>query len=320
MTEHYCTLFDSTYLMQGLALIKSIGTYDAESCVWVLCLDDQVFQAISLLDNPRVRAIALRSFETELLNEVRSQRSWTEYCWTLGAFFPTYVLDSDEKISQVSYIDADCYFFSSPQRLLEPFRRSDASVLITPHAFDPRFDVHERSGYFCVQFLTFKNDEPAHMILDWWQAHNLESCHQDLNSDDFADQKCLDQWPVLLGEDLFIVDDPLLTLAPWNVHYYFDALEDSKEPPCLYHFHGFKMYSNNTTDLYYYEGINRDIVGLFYEPYLACLKKIYRALEKHNVEVSFRSPQRNLKRKLTRVYSQTRGSLGTIRTDWKGCI
>ncbi|MCL2491606.1 MAG: hypothetical protein FWE87_02510 [Coriobacteriia bacterium] len=317
MAEHYCTLFDSNYLMQGLALIESIGAFDPDSYVWVLCLDERVLKAFDVLDVTRIKPVSLEAFETETLKQVRQKRTWTEYCWTLSAFFPEYVLSRGKDIERVTYIDADCYFFSTPQRILEPFQRSGASVLITPHAFDPRFDVSEKSGYFCVQFLTFNNDSPAHEILHWWQAHNIKSCDQDLDSDDFADQKCLDQWPALLGDDLFIVDDPLLTLAPWNVQYFFEALQATREPACLYHFHGFKMYGNSTTDLFYYEGIDQTIVKAFYEPYLARLRQVYQTLDGRGIEIAFRSPQSNLRRIITRAYSQIRGTLGTIRTDWK---
>jgi hypothetical protein len=42
MTKRYfCTLFDSGYLLKGLAMIRSLARFCPEMKIYVLCMDDQ---------------------------------------------------------------------------------------------------------------------------------------------------------------------------------------------------------------------------------------------------------------------------------------
>src|SRR4051812_2746325 len=66
--EHYCTLFDETFLPQGIALHASLERHAQPFTLWVLCLDRPTKTALDNLRLSEVRTLALTDCETpELL-------------------------------------------------------------------------------------------------------------------------------------------------------------------------------------------------------------------------------------------------------------
>lgn len=307
--EHYCTLFDSGYLPLGLALFESLIEHDGSAKLWVLCMDDETYRALALINHPLLVPIELNCIENGALKKVRSERTHGEYCWTLTPFLPEYLLRQEASISRVTYVDADCYFFSSPQRLLEKFTDSGKEVLITPHGYSPEYDQSETAGIFCVQFMTFTHTPEALEVLIWWQSKCLEWCGSTAEPGRFGDQKYLDVWPTLFGNSVYILDDPTLTLAPWNV----ERLTLMNNKPCMYHFHGFKLYSSTKVDLNFYYKLSPAIIRQFYSPYLARLGAILNTLENLDISIAYRSFKPTLGERISRAIHKSRGGLQTGR-------
>ena len=65
-----------------------------------------------------VTVISLREFEDQKLLIAKENRSSGEYCWTCTPSTVLYVLDHYD-VDSCTYIDADLYFFSSPQILID---------------------------------------------------------------------------------------------------------------------------------------------------------------------------------------------------------
>jgi hypothetical protein len=107
---NYVTLFDFRYMPQGLALHASMEKHLKEYCLWILCLDLAVFNAIELMQLPNVKLLKLSDFETQELLELKTQRTVGEYCWTLTPFAPKFVFMVDSNVSLVTYVDADLWF------------------------------------------------------------------------------------------------------------------------------------------------------------------------------------------------------------------
>ena len=78
----FCTLFDSGYLPQGLALLRSLERHAGGMRLWVLAMDTQCRQLLSALKHPALHVLELEACETEELRLARRMRSWAEYCWT----------------------------------------------------------------------------------------------------------------------------------------------------------------------------------------------------------------------------------------------
>jgi hypothetical protein len=238
--EHYVTLFDQGFLAQGLALHRSLRASAGEGSfrLWVVCMNEEVEASLKALGLPDVGLIPLREIETPELLAVKPGRSVGEYCWTVTPFTFPAVFERAPDARQVTYLDADLFFFDRPQLLLEEFARSGKDVLITDHAYAPEYDMSAKSGRFCVQFLTFRNTEAGLRVLRSWQAQCLEWCFARFEPERFGDQKYLDAWPVKFGDAVHILAQTDKTLAPWNAAH-FAARAPLR--PVFYHFHGLRL-------------------------------------------------------------------------------
>jgi len=235
----FCTLFDSGYLPQGLALLRSLERHVPAMRLWVLAMDARCHQLLTDLEHPSLRVLRLEECETEELRLARLQRSWGEYCWTLTPFLPGMVMDRDPDATTVTYIDADCWLRGSVSPLLHSFEASGAHCMITPHAYAPRRDRTAIAGTYCVQFMPFRRTPQATRILHWWQQCCLEHCSSKLGQGPLGDQGYLEDWPTRFGPDVYVLERPGLTLAPWNIERFgLDYLNH----PCLYHFQGFRLF------------------------------------------------------------------------------
>ena len=239
MGSTFCTLFDSGYLPQGLALLWSLERHVPAMRLWVLAMDDRCYQLLSDLEHPSLRVLQLEECETEELRQARRQRSWGEYCWTLTPFLPGMVMDRDLDATTVIYIDADCWLRGPVNPLLEGFELSGAHCMITPHAYSPRRDRTAIAGTYCVQFMPFRRTPQAARILRWWQQRCLEHCSSKLGHGPLGDQGYLEDWPKRFGSDVYVLERSGLTLAPWNIERFWAEYKNS---PCLYHFQGFRLF------------------------------------------------------------------------------
>ncbi|NDC23251.1 MAG: glycosyl transferase [Proteobacteria bacterium] len=268
MKQAFCTLFDIGFAPQGIALLQSIEKFMPEADRIVLAMDEQVPVLLRKVFGSSVHVIPLSDLETPELLNVKPTRSRGEYCWTLTPFLPDYVLRNFSNIDTVTYVDADVWFLSSPQLILNELQLSGKQVLITEHGYDPKYDQTQNCGRFCVQFTSFQRSEGAREVLDWWKSRCLEWCFARFEDGKFGDQKYLDVWPDLFANSVHVYTKPQHTLAPWNVEWYLNSSMSSKTArPVLYHFHGLRLFLDRTClfDGYF---ISRNTQKLFYAPYL----------------------------------------------------
>ncbi|MEB3335633.1 MAG: glycosyl transferase [Cyanobacteriota bacterium] len=238
----FCTHFDSGYLPQGLALLASLERHAPGMRLWVLALDEPCHQRLVDLNHPSLRVLPLEAVESQELRQARANRSWGEYCWTLTPFLPLWVQQRDPGAETVIYIDADCWLAGSVEPLLAGFEASGAACMITPHAYTPHRDRTATAGTYCVQFMPFRRNAAGLTILRWWQERCLERCSGHLGQGPLGDQGYLNDWPERFGHQVFVLDQPELTLAPWNIERFWHA---PSFLPCLYHFQGFRLYQLN---------------------------------------------------------------------------
>jgi len=250
--EHFVTLFDNNFLPLGLCLHRSLMEHGQPFQLWILCMDEVVERHLRKLALPHASLIPLRDVEDSRLLAVKPLRSRGEYCWTITPFTPQFVFERDPDVERVTYVDADLFFFCHPHSLLDEFEHSGKHVLITEHAYDPRYEKSgraRRSGRFCVQFITFRRTEEAAKVMHWWQERCLEWCFNRVEDGKFGDQKYLDQWPALFEQEVHILLQKEKTLAPWNVRY-FEQLGSGRVAPVFYHFHGLRLISPGELLLY----------------------------------------------------------------------
>lgn len=269
MTEHYVTLFDKTFLPQGLALHESLLRHAGDHELWVVAMDEVVETFLKAQRLPRVNVLPLAEIENQALATVKPSRSTAEYCWTLTPFTHDAVFERSDA-QRVTYIDADMWFVSSPRAVYFELETARAASLITEHAYAPEYEQGDIYGRFCVQFMPFMRGS-SDRIRSQWQTQCLEWCSATPEHGRFGDQKYLDSWPTDFPTDVHVLEDKSLLQAPWN------AIMFSPEDAVAYHFHRLRIVDVD----HVYPGLYRLPTGhiaTIYRPYLADLRRACNAL------------------------------------------
>lgn len=288
--RHYCTHFDRNYLLKGLALYRSLERHGGEFNLHIVCLDETTFELLVRLRLRHARLIRCGDFEDPALLAVKPTRTVAEYCWTCTPSVPLYVLQQNANIDLITYLDADLFFFSSPEPIFEEF--GTASTLITEHRFAPRFVPYEVNGKYNVQWLTFRRDDAGMSTLRWWREKCIEWCFYRLEGDRMGDQKYLDSWP-----DRFPGVHVLRHLgggvAPWNFSNYRITERNGSPyvngvPVIFYHFHGFRWRTDGSfvpvAQMYLQDA---PLPELIYGPYQAEIASVLHDVRQYDPEFSF---------------------------------
>jgi hypothetical protein len=274
--REFCTLFDSRYLFKALALYQSLEVHSESFHLTALCLDDEAERLLGLLGLPNLSTLSLAELEgaDPGLAATKADRSRFEYCCTMTPALPLYLLRTRPELNEITYLDADLFFFGDPEILFAEL--GGESVLITPHRFPQYLRHYAANGIYNVQFMTFRRDERGLAALEWWHDRCLEWCYLRLEDGKFADQKYLDDWPERF-EGVHVLRNPGGGLAPWNLDGV--ALRDENgsvtvdgEPLVFFHFHRVRMRGDGGYDWRApgYLGLGRAFEPV-YRPYLATL-------------------------------------------------
>jgi len=299
MGLNFCTLFDSNYLLKGLALYESL----VKQCktgfhLYIFPFDDISYDILKKLTLINVTIISLEEFEDKELIKVKPSRTKGEYCWTCT---PSIILYSITKfnLSHCTYLDADIYFFSDPSVLISEMDSN--SVLITPHWYLSEYDRSQESGIYCVHFTTFRNDAVGLGVLEWWRKECINWCYNRHENGKFGDQKYLDDWPQRF-KGVHILQNRGGGIAPWNSRHYkfyknqneviFGVFESQNFIPVFFHFHELSILSDKEFDLSGYK-LSREVINYFYKPYALSLHKNNELLK--NIDV-FIAPPANIYR------------------------
>lgn len=284
MKYNFCTLFDSYYLSRGLALYESLTKHCHDFHLYIFAYDEKSYNYLINAGLGRATILSLNDLEDDRLLSVKNDRSLVEYYWTTTSFTIDYCLRK-YKLDQCSYLDADIYFFDSPEKLLKEVE--DGSTLITEHRYTKKYDDSKTHGKYCVQFMTFHNNSESKEILDWWQDACIDWCYARIEDGKFGDQKYLDDWPQRF-RGVHELEHLGGGVAPWNVQQYEIFTEDgklmgrerktgSKFDVIFYHFHRLKYISYENVDLGVYD-LDSNVLELIYRPYIRHLNDINKQL------------------------------------------
>mgnify|MGYP000237452991 CR=1 FL=1 len=250
-TRYFCTLFDSGYLIKGLAMIRSLAKYCQGMKIYVLCMDVQTKHILENLNLPYVACITLDQVETDELMKAKADRGVAEYCWTLSSCFTSYVMQSCSEIDFLTYVDADLLFYSDVQPLFDEI--GESSIAIIEHRFPERLKDREVNGRFCVEWDSFRRDAQGLACLNRWREQCIEWCYYRLEDGKMGDQKYLDEWPSRYSA-CHILMHPGAGIAPWNYsQYHFGHNAEGQitvdgAPLIFYHFHQFQLLENGKFD------------------------------------------------------------------------
>lgn len=278
---YFCTYFDSNYLLAGLALYRSLERHVGAFRMWVLCLDDSVYEILRKLALPCMAPIPLSELESgdKALLQAKSDRNRVEYYFTCTPSLIIHILSDCPEVDMISYVDADLFFFSNPVPLCDEFRAG--SILIVGHRFPEHLRKLEVYGTYNVGLLCFRRDEAALECLHWWRERCLEWCYDRVEDGRFADQKYLDDWPTRF-RGVVVLQHKGAGLAPWNLaNYRLEAgngqLTVDSQPLVFFHFHGLRRIDRWLYDpglLRFGVHVTTWIKQQLYSPYVRELRKV----------------------------------------------
>ncbi len=241
--EHFVTVFDHRFLVQGLALFESLRRYEPAATLWVLCLDAGVEQQIQHLKIPGLRALSLAGLETDELRAAKANRSRVEYIYTLTPFAIEFAAVASGGMQRITYLDADLYFFRSPVTLFRELEAAGASVLMTEHGYAPQYArLEATSGRFCVQFLPVEWNDAGRQVVRDWQQKCLSGAGRSLEgrAHVFGDQMYLNDWPTRFPCAVYVSTARRDMLAPWNANFELGRGE-AGHTPVFFHFHSLRL-------------------------------------------------------------------------------
>ncbi|PIW69275.1 MAG: glycosyl transferase [Ignavibacteriales bacterium CG12_big_fil_rev_8_21_14_0_65_30_8] len=314
---NFCTLFDTNYLSRGIALYRSLKNVCDDFHIYIFAFDNTCFNILTKMNLEKATIISLKDFEDKELLNVKSSRTKAEYCWTSTSSTILYVLQK-YKVDSCTYLDADLYFYSSPEPIFNEL--TDNSILITEHRYSPKYDKSKKSGKYCVQFITFKNDEYGLKSLEWWRERCIEWCYNRFEDGKFGDQLYLDDWTTRF-DGVHVMQNQGGGLAAWNVQQY-KFFNKNKSLYCkeiksgkdfkviFYHFHYLRLYKNNIIELGR-RFLSNQVRDYFYKPYILLLDEIKNEilkLDKNIIPDENLNYNLNLKSLLISLWRKFRGT------------
>lgn len=248
MMRYYCTYFDRHYLNRGLALIESLHRHETSPfTLFVVCMDEITRAVLAELAVPGLRLIPLHEIERkdEALLAAKGSRSLVEYYWTMTPTIILRILECHREIDLLTYLDADLFFFSTPQPIFEEL--GENSVLIHEHRFSPsQASLKAHNGRFNVGLLSFRRDTRGLQALRWWRERCLEWCFARYEQGKMGDQLYLEDWPARF-EGVSVLQHRGGGVGPWNHDQYDIGVSNEGRTMVdsaaliFYHFHSLKL-------------------------------------------------------------------------------
>ncbi|MEK8045033.1 hypothetical protein [Ideonella margarita] len=300
MHRNFCTIFNATYLVRGLALIDSLAKHCPDHRIHVFAMDEQTATLLRELKRPQVVVVTPAEFETPELLRVKPSRGMGEYFWTCTPHIIRHCLQV-LGCAECTYVDADVWLLSDPEPVFEEM--GDAAVLLTEHRYTPKHDQAALSGRYCVQFMRFVANDRGLAALQWWCDRCIEWCFARREDGKFGDQKYLDDWTSRF-EGVHVSTHVGAGIAPWNagrtefrevagqvqVRDPGDPAWGDWRPLVFFHFHGLMSYSEDQLCYAFGYHLPAGAKRWVYAPYALQLQHWYGQLQRRLQGLAARGP------------------------------
>lgn len=278
----YVTHCDGNYITRVVSLEDSLRKNGDFRTLYIIAHDHATRVQIESLSLKFSRVIELSNLEQQYpeLQVARMNRSRIEYIFCLTPFVISYAhLISGSPM--VTYLDADLYFFKSPEFAMEGFS-DNANVSIIEHDFHPKFLYLSEYGTFNVGWMAFRMQGGANTTLDWWKSACIESTSTSVSKKVYADQKYLDEFSSQFHETEVNKKEGL-NIAPWNIENHIEKNACEKEALSnlvFFHFSGLRIYGKIVVlGLSGYSFTpSRQVKRKIYKPYAKSLQEVGKKL------------------------------------------
>lgn len=261
-------------------MIDSLLRHEKEGCeVFVVCMDEISRLIMEKLNFSCVVLIGLHQIERHDPDffATREDRTVVEYYWTSTPVICSFLLDQFKEIETLIYLDADLFFFSSPDPIYAEFQ--GRSILIHEHRFSPQLAHLEVNGKYNVGLVGFRNDTRGRAAVSWWRDRCIEWCYYRIEDGKLGDQLYLNDWPERF-EGVRVLENPGAALAPWNHDQYVcqysgnDMLVEGV-PAIFYHFQSFQFLHPEVVvpAAHTVYPLTVDLLEFFFVPYYLALGK-----------------------------------------------
>ncbi|MFQ6340634.1 glycosyl transferase [Bacillus sp. AF62] len=281
------TIVSKQYILQFLAYYLSLGDKINNFHIWVLCVDQSVYDILQKMSLSHVTLIDIKKVETAELKNIKNTRSLQEYCWTLKPYLCSYVLLNYGEVDHIIYCDADKCFFSDPTELIKEWGLY--SIFLCRQRGSS--ELESTFGIYQAGLIGFKREKNSFDILTWWQMKCLENCSTtyDAYYNSWGDQKYLEGIPNLFG-NIKIIDNIGVNVAPWNVimnNNHIISQKDNQvyidnQPIISYHFGSMRLLNKYEYDIWFQEPLSftSDILQHIYTPYIKLIHRASKKLQK----------------------------------------
>ena len=252
--RYFCTYFDSNYLTRGLALHRSLVAHAGDFELVVLCLDAEVESALRKKALPRLRLVPIAELVSRYsrLADAQNDRSRLEFYFTCAPWLMRHLLPSIPPGEFLTHLDADLYFYSSPEPIYAQI--ASASIAVTPHRFPISLYHMERYGKFNVGWVSLRHDATGLACAADWAEKCVDWCFNQRETTRYANQGYADAWHAQFPDTVSITH-PGVNVAPWNIK---DGSITKKgagiylndEPLIFYHFHALTHLGEQIYDPY----------------------------------------------------------------------
>lgn len=275
----FTTLFARNYAERALALYRSLEYHSSDFILYGLCMDREAFKVMSRLNVPRMIAVPKEEVETEELKKACQDRDLRETCWTYSPVACKMAMDYSLS-ERVTYVDADTFFFSSPDSFFQEIGESPATIV--PHRFPERIrKTHEINGKYNVNLVSIRRGA-GEALLDRWIKDCTRWCYYRTEIVD-GKRRMADQgyWDDYVREyPVHVVEHIGAGLAPWNCENYQveEGPKVNSVPVIQYHFHEFERHGENQYTLTKYP-ISDGQRKYIYDPYIRAIESSHEELK-----------------------------------------
>jgi hypothetical protein len=212
----YVTYFDQRYVARAHVMLRSLRRHDPAAEIFVFCFDRHARELTAELGDTKLFLLSpqdLYAFDPSLAK--CNDRKTNAFRATHKAAIAWYVLNQRRDLSSVAHIDADTYFFSSPEPLFAEI--GSASVALSPHRYVFNQQRTEWFGRFNAGFIYWRSDRVGVRCLTDYRADCIAWCEpQSMPDGRFMNQGYLSKWPQRY-HGVHVIEHPGVNLAPWNV-------------------------------------------------------------------------------------------------------